>query len=105
MDCTVAAVAGALGAIAGVVIAADVGLFPTLGFNALLMGVVAAVVGGLYTPKAALVGGVLTGLSQHLVVGFVSTRWQEAGAFIVLLGFLAFRPRGLLGKQGIFERW
>jgi branched-subunit amino acid ABC-type transport system permease component len=99
IDLSVSFVTGGLSAMAGVMIASDVSLFPSLGFGALLMGVVAAVVGGLMTPKAALFGGLLVGLSQHLVVGFISSRWQEAAAFLVLLGVLWFRPNGLFNSR------
>lgn len=99
VDRLVAAVAAAVGALAGILIAADVSLFPTIGFSALLMGVVAAVVGGLLTPKAAFLGGIAVGLVQYLVAGLISTRWQETGVFLLLLIFLSIRPTGFLKAQ------
>jgi branched-chain amino acid transport system permease protein len=95
IDWTVASVSGAVGALAGIMMAADVSLFPTIGFKALLMGVVAAVIGGLLTPKAAFIGGITVGLVQYLVAGVFSTRWQEAGIFVLLLFVLLIRPKGL----------
>jgi branched-chain amino acid transport system permease protein len=92
-------VSGAVGALAGIMIAADVSLFPTIGFRALLMGVVAAVIGGLLTPKAAYLGGLTVGLVQYLVAGFISTRWQDAGIFALLLFFLLVRPKGFSRAQ------
>lgn len=92
------ALGSALAGVAGVLIACDINLTPTMGFNALLMGVVAAVVGGIGKLRGAIIGGLLIGLVQQLGVWKIATQWQDAIVFGVLVTFLLVRPEGLFGK-------
>ncbi|MCK5023024.1 MAG: branched-chain amino acid ABC transporter permease [Candidatus Aenigmarchaeota archaeon] len=91
------ALGSALAGIAGILVALDVDMTPTMGMNALMMGVVAFIVGG-SIPGVAL-GALLLGMAQHLGVWYISSQWQDAIAFIILLIFLLFRPQGFLGKK------
>lgn len=92
------ALGSALAAVAGILFAYDTNLTPTMGFNALLMGVVAVVVGGIGSVPGAILGGLLVGLSQHLGVWKLPTQWQDAIVFVILILFLLLRPQGFLGK-------
>jgi branched-chain amino acid transport system permease protein len=91
------AAGSALAGIAAILVSLDTDLRPTMGFNALLMGVVAAIVGGVGSIPGALMGGLLLGMAQHLGVWKLSTEWQDAIAFCILLIFLVFRPQGFFG--------
>ncbi len=86
-----------LAALAGILMSHDTDLVPTMGFQALLLGVVAAVIGGLNSAKGALVGGLFVGLVQHLGVWRLPTEWQDGILFVVLMLFLLFRPQGFFG--------
>ncbi|MGH3329199.1 MAG: branched-chain amino acid ABC transporter permease [Streptomycetales bacterium] len=92
-------VAGAVGAIAGVVssplhfTAWETGL--TLG----LKGFVAATLGGLVSIRAAVAGGVLLGVLENLVAGYLSTGLRDAVAFLVLIVVLVLRPGGVFVRQ------
>src|SRR5262249_42616437 len=55
----------ALTAVAGVLAAYDTDLTPTMGFRATLMGVVAALIGGIERSSGALLAGLLLGVAQH----------------------------------------
>lgn len=92
------AVGSALASIASFLAALDVGIDPNIGMNALLVGAVAVIVGGIKIFEGALIGGILIGLIQSFVVWQFSARWMEAATFIVLIFFLLLRPQGLLGK-------
>lgn len=96
--CTLIATAAASGcaAFAGSLLAIDIGLSPTMGFDALLWAFVGAIVGGLSRPAGAVVGGLCVGTIYQLVPWLLSTRWQDASLFIVLLVILVLRPGGLL---------
>jgi branched-chain amino acid transport system permease protein len=76
----------------------DTGLTPSMGFNALLMAVVAVVIGGVGSIPGALLGGLVIGLIQHLASAVVPTAWVESIAFLILIGFLLLRPHGLMGQ-------
>lgn len=60
------AAGSALAAVAGVLVAYDMDLTPTMGFRAIFVGVVAAIVGGVGNVLGAFLGGLLVGMAQHL---------------------------------------
>ncbi len=91
------ALGSGLAAVAGILISCDTNLTPTMGFRALLMGVVAAVVGGVGSIPGAIVGGLFIGLAQHLGVWVLPTQWQDAIVFAILILFLVVRPQGVFG--------
>ena len=89
----------ALAAIASILISFDTDMTPMMGFNALLMGVVAAIVGGIGSIPGALLGGLFVGMAQHIGVWKLPTQWQDAIIFVILILFLLLRPQGFLGKS------
>lgn len=87
-----------LAAVAAILIALDVDMTPTMGMNALLMGVVAVIIGGVGSVPGAALGGLLLGLARSFGVWQINSAWQDAIAFGILLLFLLFRPQGFFGK-------
>lgn len=75
----------------GILLAVDVGMTPTMGMMPLMLGVVAAVVGGTSRVCGIVIGALLIATCQQLAVWFLGARWQEAAAFAVLLVFLIVR--------------
>ena len=92
-------VGSALAGLAGTLVAMDVGMTPAMGLNALMMSVVATVVGGVRSVSGVTLGAVFLSLAQHLGAWKISSRWQDAIAFVILLAFLLVRPEGVLGKK------
>jgi branched-chain amino acid transport system permease protein len=88
----------ALAAVAAILAAFDTDMTPLIGFNALLLGVVAAVIGGIGSIPGSLLGGLLVGLAQHFGVWKLPTQWQDGLVFLILLVFLLIRPQGFLGN-------
>ena len=76
----------------------DTDLTPVMGFKALLGAVVAVIVGGRGSILGILLGGLLVGMAQHLVVWKLPAQWQDASVFFILVAFLLFRPQGFFGK-------
>ena len=70
---------------------------PLMGISAGLKAFVAAVLGGIGSLSGAVVGGVLIGLLEALVVGYLSPTYRDPIVFAVLIVILIFRPAGLLG--------
>lgn len=93
------AIGSALAAVASIMISFDTDMTPTMGFNALVMGVIAVVVGGLNSLPGAALGGLFIGLAQNLGVWKLPSKWQEAIAYVILIVFLLWRPQGILGKK------
>jgi branched-chain amino acid transport system permease protein len=93
------ALGSALAGLAGVLIALDVDMTPTMGLRALLMGVVAMIIGGVRSVIGIALGALLLGGAQNFGVLKISSQWQDAIAFIVLLILLLLKPEGFLGKR------
>jgi branched-chain amino acid transport system permease protein len=64
-----------------------------------LKAFVAAVIGGIGNLPGAVLGGLLLGLSEQFVAGYISTTFRDAIAFALLILILLVRPSGLLGKR------
>ena len=93
------AIGSALAGIAGILVALDVDMTPTMGMNLLLMGVVAMIIGGVGNIWGIVLGSLLLATAQNLAVWYISSQWMDATAFIILLIFLLFRPQGFMGKK------
>ena len=101
--------AALLGAVAGVLVAPVSQLTPAFGTSSLLIfGFVAAVVGGMTSLPGAVLGGILVGLVQAFTALYVQdvswvadqiTSPELVALFLLLVGVLAVRPAGLLGKE------
>jgi branched-chain amino acid transport system permease protein len=72
---------------------------PFIGLNLLLKGMTGMVLGGLGNVYGAMLGGLLVGLLETLVVGYGSSTYQDVVVFGVLILTLMLRPAGLLGSQ------
>ncbi len=72
---------------------------PLMGLLFGMKAFVAAVLGGIGSLPGAMLGGVLLGLCEEMVVGYLSSTYRDALAFGILIVILLFRPAGLLGSQ------
>ena len=94
--------AGALGALAGVLIGMYyMSVFPQMGIPYGLKGFAAALLGGLSSIPGAIVGGILLGIFESLASGYVGEGWRDVIAFSVLLLVLIVRPHGLFGNKSL----
>lgn len=88
-----------LAGIAGCLSAADTGLAPNAGFQLLLGGVVAMVIGGVGSTPGLVLGAILVAALEHGAQWWLSSAWERLILFGILLLFLIFRPAGLLGRS------
>ncbi len=72
---------------------------PLMGITMGLKAFVAAVLGGIGSLTGAVLGGILLGVVETLVVGYGSPTYRDAVAFAALIIILLLRPAGLLGKN------
>ena len=91
----------ALAGAAGVMFALRAPTAATIGFIAGLKGFTAAVIGGIGSIPGAMAGGLILGFAEAYTQGYISTRWSDLLVFVILIGFLLFRPQGLLGRPDI----
>jgi branched-chain amino acid transport system permease protein len=94
---------GVFAASASLLTAYDLGFDPHTGLHAVLLAVVAVIVGGRSSFAGPVAGGLLLGLVRAQVVWHLSARWQEAITFAILALFLLLRPQGLFGQDTRIE--
>jgi branched-chain amino acid transport system permease protein len=88
-----------LAAAAGVLVALqNPKIEPLMGIMPGLKAFVAAVLGGIGNIPGAVLGGLVMGIAEVMVVGYVSPTYRDAIAFVLLIVILLVRPAGILGK-------
>ena len=98
------ALAAALGAIGGIVLAPATRPSYDMGLILGLKGFVAATVGGLINAPAAVLGGIMLGMIENVGAGVTRAGFRDIFAFIILIFILLFRPHGLLSQQQSVEK-
>lgn len=93
------AIGSALAAIAGILVAFDTDMTPTMGFNLLLYGVVAMIIGGVGSIAGLIGGAFLLATAQHLGAYYIDSKWMDAIAYIILILFLIWKPLGFSGRR------
>ena len=94
------AVGSALAAAAGFLVGlTNPKIEPLMGIMPGIKAFVAAVLGGIGSIPGAMIGGLLMGISEYLVVGYISSTYRDAIAFVILIVVLLIRPAGLLGRN------
>jgi len=70
----------------------------TIGFIAGLKAFTAAVVGGIGSIPGAMLGGLLIGVAESMVTGYISSTYTNLLVFALLIIVMLVRPSGLLGQ-------
>jgi len=89
-----------LAAAAGTLLAPIFTVHPYIGNLANLKAFAIVIIGGLGSFSGAVTAGLLLGVFESLGAGYVSSGYQDAVGFILLIIILIFRPKGLFGKIG-----
>lgn len=96
------AIAGAVGAVAGVVAAPTLGLSPQMMHFPLLMALAAATLGGLTSRMGAVVGGLIVGVITAISGRYIPGLGGDLNvivAFVVIVIVLLIKPGGLFGRE------
>lgn len=89
------ALAGAAGVLVGLTYPK---IDPLMGVMFGLKAFVAAVIGGIGNIPGAVIGALLMGVAESLVIAYLSSTYRDALAFGILILILLVKPTGLLGK-------
>jgi len=92
------ALAGLLGALAGVLVSPSTFLYPNSMDTIFVFGFTAAVIGGLDSPAGAVVGGLLLGVALSYAGGYLGSQGSDLTALValgILVVVLMFRPNGI----------
>lgn len=91
------ALAGAAGVLVGVYFNS---VYPTMGSIPAYKALAIIVLGGLGSIPGTVLGGLLIGLGETLLLGLTDVPFpRDALAFIIMILILMFRPYGILGKE------
>src|SRR3989338_147959 len=91
-------IGSAIAGLAGILVGFDIGIEPTMGLSLLLKGVIASIVGGVGNIYGGVLGAFLLGFVENFGIWKISGEWKDAIAFVLLIVFLVFRPRGIMNK-------
>jgi len=90
--------AGAIGAVAGIMVAPAVFLEPNMMAGILLYAFAAALLGGIDSPGGAVLGGFIVGVLENVIGSFLGTELKLTVALVLIVGVLVVKPSGLFGK-------
>jgi branched-chain amino acid transport system permease protein len=96
---TAYALSSMLAGIAGLLLAPLLNVSPTMGTLIGLKAFAVAIIGGLDSALGIVLAGLLYGLLEALVAGYVSTGAREIVGFAAVIAMLVVRPWGLLGAR------
>lgn len=93
-------VGGVLAAVAGILSSmnyrsVDISVGTSMGVKAFA----ATVLGGIGSVGGAALGGLIIGVSEVLVAGYVSASLRDMAAYLILIAILIIRPSGLMGMR------
>ena len=95
------AVSAAIGAIAGILVTPITLTSYEVGTLLALKGFAAASLGGIGNALGAVVGGLVLGLLEAFGAGYISSKYKDAIAFVVLVAVLFLMPQGLFGRAKV----
>lgn len=91
-------ISGATAAIAGIFFGLKYTVYPSLG-NLASKAFIASVLGGMGSLPGAVVGGLVLGVIETFVSGYISSTYRDLFAFGIMIVVLIFLPNGLMGKK------
>jgi branched-chain amino acid transport system permease protein len=89
-----------LAAAAGTLLGPIFTVNPYMGNMANLKAFTIVIIGGLGSFAGAVLAGLILGVSENLGAAYVSSGYQDAVGFILLIAILILKPKGLFGKIG-----
>jgi len=93
-------IGASLGAVGGLFIGLYYrGITFNMGWQYGLYAFVAAIMGGIGNIPGAMLGGIILGLFNAFIAGYVSSTWADAFTFMLLIVILIVRPTGILGER------
>lgn len=91
---------GAVGGLAGVLVAPLITVHYEMGLLLTLKGLAGAILGGLLIPSGAVIGGIALGLIESLAVVTISSGYKDVISMTTLIVIMIVMPNGILGRGG-----
>jgi branched-chain amino acid transport system permease protein len=94
-------ISAAIGAVAGILVTPITLTSYDVGTLLALKGFAAAMLGGIGSALGAVAGGLILGMLEAFSAGYLSSRYKDAVAFLVILIVLFAIPQGLFGRGSV----
>jgi branched-chain amino acid transport system permease protein len=96
------ALAGALAAVAGLLMVPATSASAALAPKLTLYGFAGMAIGGYGSFKGAVLGGIIVGVASSVASVYIDAAWVSVVMYALVLAILLVRPRGLFGSAGEF---
>lgn len=96
-------IAAGMAALAGILLGPIYGVFIMLGSTIGRKGFAGAIMGGYGNLIGAIVGGIILGLTETFVAGYLSSAYKDMISYAFLLLFLFVKPTGIFNERAITE--
>lgn len=93
----------ALAGVAGILVALEQNIEPSMGTSLMVKGFTGAIIGGAASVPGSILGSYLLGLVENFGIWFLPSGYKDAIAFVLLFIFLLFKPSGILGLRGKYK--
>ena len=97
------ALASALGGLAGILVAPVIQASSTMGLLLGIKGFAVAIIGGITSAPGVVIAGLLYGIIEKFVDGYISTAAREAVGFSLVILVLMVFPQGLFGRKELVK--
>jgi branched-chain amino acid transport system permease protein len=90
---------GFFGVAGGILFSSYYAVWIGMGFLATMKAWIASIIGGIGSLRGALIGGLLLGVAEALIAGYVSSAYRDAIAYGIVMVMLVVRPMGIFGRH------
>ncbi len=90
---------GFFGVAGGILFSMSYATYIGMGFLGTMKAWISCIIGGIGSLKGAFVGGLLLGVSEALISGFISSAYRDAIAYGLVIVVLVVWPKGIFGRQ------
>jgi branched-chain amino acid transport system permease protein len=90
---------GFFGVAGGVLFSMSYATWIGMGFLGTMKAWISCVIGGIGSLKGAFIGGLLLGVSEALISGFISSAYRDAIAYALVMVVLVVWPKGVFGRH------
>ncbi|MCJ7435938.1 MAG: branched-chain amino acid ABC transporter permease [Anaerolineales bacterium] len=90
---------GFFGVAGGILFSLSYATWIGMGFLGTMKAWIACVIGGIGSLKGAFIGGLILGVSEALISGFISSAYRDAIAYGLVMIVLVLWPKGVFGRH------
>jgi len=90
---------GFFGVAGGVLFSMYYAVWIGMGFLGTMKAWIACIIGGIGSLQGAFVGGLLLGITEAFISGFISSAYRDAICYAIVMVILVVKPTGIFGRQ------